>query len=250
VANQRENLLRVDQASVWHGDLHVLGPVSFEVAAGSCSVLLGPSGCGKSTLLAAVAGLQALKTGSATVESGIGQPGLVFQTPNLMPWASALDNVALPLVLAGVERKLAHARALESMARTGIADFAAARPRALSGGMAMRVALARALVTEPAALLLDEPFAAIDELGRRQLNDLVHEVKAAQNIPVLFVTHSVEEAVYMGDQVLVISPRPGRILTQIDVLTQSRDRAFLLSKAFGETVAAARSALAGEAHQL
>jgi NitT/TauT family transport system ATP-binding protein len=168
----------------------------------------------------------------------------VFQDPNLLGWLSAQDNVALPLDLAGTPGEEQKSRALAALDLVGLSSFAKARPRALSGGMAMRVALARALVSKPKALLLDEPFGAIDELGRRDLNDLVHASKKAEGVAVLFVTHSVEEAVYMADRILVISPRPGRIVETIEVPNVMRNPDFVLSDVFAQTVQRARRALA------
>jgi NitT/TauT family transport system ATP-binding protein len=242
-------VLRIDGAVVRFGALHVLGPLSFEVRAGQCVVLLGPSGCGKSTLLAALAGLQALSGGHAYVGDGNALPGFVFQDANLLNWANALDNVALPLALAGLPKSVQTVRAMAALQRVGLGEFAKTKPRALSGGMVMRVALARALVTDPIALLLDEPFAAIDELGRRRLNDLVHREKTERNVAILFVTHSVEEAVYMGDTILVMSPRPGQICARIDVPREKRDGGFLVSPIFGETVSKVRRALSAGASQ-
>jgi NitT/TauT family transport system ATP-binding protein len=242
-------ILRIQDAVVRFGALHVLGPLSFEVKAGECVVLLGPSGCGKSTLLAALAGLQALSGGHAYVGDGTKLPGFVFQDANLLNWANALDNVALPLALAGVAKSDQKVRATAALDRVGLAEFAATKPRALSGGMAMRVALARALVTDPIALLLDEPFAAIDELGRRGLNDLVLREKIERNVAILFVTHSVEEAVYMGDTILVMSPRPGHISARIGVPPEKRDGGFLVSSIFAETVSKVRRALLAGASQ-
>jgi NitT/TauT family transport system ATP-binding protein len=236
----------VENADVRFGALHVLGPLSFTVEAGKCLVLLGPSGCGKSTLLAALAGLQALSSGSAQIGDGQSQPGFVFQSANLLPWATARKNVGLPLALAGVARADQQARAQKALEQVGLAEFGDTRPRALSGGMAMRVALARALVADPTTLLLDEPFAAIDELGRRALNDLVLRVKNEAGLAIIFVTHSVEEAVYMADHILVLSPRPGQIVTQIDVPHPTRDADFLLSDTYAQTVARVRRALAHE----
>jgi NitT/TauT family transport system ATP-binding protein len=236
----------VSDAQVRFGALHVLGPVSFAVAAGQCTVLLGPSGCGKSTLLAALAGLQDLASGTASISGTERKPGFVFQDANLMPWASARDNVALPLALAGVSKAEQNARAMAALEQVNLAAFADAKPRALSGGMAMRVALARALVSAPDILLLDEPFAAIDELGRRALNDLVHTAKNQAGLAIVFVTHSVEEAVYMADKVLVLSPRPGQIVAQIDIPAQMRDGDFLLSSLFAHKVGEVRRALARE----
>jgi NitT/TauT family transport system ATP-binding protein len=241
-------ILRIEHAAVQFGALHVLGPLSFEVKAGQCVVLLGPSGCGKSTLLAALAGLQALSGGRAYVGDGNAQPGFVFQDANLLNWGNALDNVALPLALAGLPKSVQTVRAMAALQRVGLAEFAATKPRALSGGMAMRVALARALVTDPIALLLDEPFAAIDELGRRGLNDLVLREKIERNVAILFVTHSVEEAVYMGDTILVMSPRPGQISARIDVPAEKRDGGFVVSPVFGETVSKVRRALSAGAN--
>jgi NitT/TauT family transport system ATP-binding protein len=234
----------VEDAVVRFGQLLVLGPVSFEIAAGKCVVLLGPSGCGKSTLLAALADLQPLAGGQARVDQSSTRPGFVFQDANLMPWANARDNIALPLALAGIGQSEQVARANIALELVGLSGFGDAKPIALSGGMAMRVALARALVSNPSALLLDEPFAAIDELGRRGLNDLVHKAKQDANIAIVFVTHSVEEAVYMADTILVMSARPGQIIARIQVPDIPRDVAFLVSTDFAELVATTRRALA------
>ena len=237
--------LSAHQACVTFGALNALGPIDLSVKAGECVVLLGPSGCGKSTLLSALAGLQPLASGSVATGSGDSRavPGFVFQEPNLMNWARTIDNVALPLALAGVEKTVRHARALAALTRVGLESFAHAYPRTLSGGMRMRVALARALVNEPTALLLDEPFAAIDELGRRALDDLVLQAKSDQNIAILFVTHSVDEAVYLADRILVLSPRPGRIVAEIHVPSEARGPEFLTSDAYAKAAADARRAL-------
>ena len=243
--------LRVKDSVVKFGDLHALGPLSFDVKAGKCVVLLGPSGCGKSTLLAALAGLQSLSSGEVWAEQSQGQgnkpAGFVFQDANLLGWASALHNVALPLALAKLPRAQQIRRAIDALVSVGLGDFIDARPKALSGGMAMRVALARAMVANPEVLLLDEPFGAIDELSRRDLNDLVHKLKREAHVAILFVTHSVEEAVYMADTILVLSPRPGKIIATIDVRQSARDRAFLLTDTFAQTVMRVRRALASGA---
>jgi NitT/TauT family transport system ATP-binding protein len=182
----------------------------------------------------------------ADAAGGSDIPGVVFQEPNLMNWAHAQDNVALPLVLSGVDKAERLNRAMAALKRVGLANFANAYPRTLSGGMRMRVALARALVNDPSALLLDEPFAAIDELGRRALDDLVLEAKRDRHLAVLFVTHSVDEAVYLADRILVLSPRPGRIMAEIAVPDVPRDPAFLTSPAFAEAAAAARRVLSAQ----
>lgn len=240
--------LSAQQACVRFASLDALGPIDLQVRAGECVVLLGPSGCGKSTLLAALAGLQAVASGTVQADAAGGSdiPGVVFQEPNLMNWASAQDNVALPLALSGVDKAERRARAQAALKRVGLANFATAYPRTLSGGMRMRVALARALVNDPSALLLDEPFAAIDELGRRALDDLVLEAKRDRQLAVLFVTHSVDEAVYLADRILVLSPRPGRIMAEIVVPDVPRDPAFLTSPAFAEAAAATRRVLSAQ----
>jgi NitT/TauT family transport system ATP-binding protein len=236
--------LSVRDLVVAFGGLEALGPVTLEVARGECVVLLGPSGCGKSTLLSVLAGLLAPSAGTA--EASGPPPGMVFQEPTLMPWADATDNVALPLVLSGVAEGAARLRAAEALSACGLASFEHARPSALSGGMRMRCALARALVTEPSVLLLDEPFAAIDEPGRRVLDDLVRGLTVNRGLAVVFVTHSVEEAVYLADRVVLLSARPGRIAGTIPVVWDQPERgtAFLTSAAFAEACAGARRGLA------
>ncbi|MEN9855322.1 MAG: hypothetical protein RLZZ157_448 [Pseudomonadota bacterium] len=238
-------VLAVHAGKVRFGAFDALGPVSLSVRAGQCVVLLGPSGCGKSTLLSAVAGLLPLAEG--TMDARGGPPGFVFQDPTLLPWCNITDNVALPLALAKAPKDEQKRKALAALELVGLGAFAAARPRELSGGMAMRAALARALVTQPDVLLLDEPFGAIDELGRRHLNDLVLDVKNTRQVAMLFVTHSVEEAVYMADTVLVLSHRPGQIVARIDVAAPqgtARHDGFLLSPEFGRKVVEVRKALA------
>lgn len=240
--NDRENILFADALTVTYASgLHALGPVDLSVTAGECVSILGPSGCGKSTLLAALIGLILPTTGSARCGDGR-PPGVVFQEPTLMPWATVAENVALPVKLAGEEGGEGAAR--EALKLAGLEGFDGVRPSGLSGGMRMRVALARALVGTPKALLLDEPFAAIDEIGRRSLDDLVLRLKSELGLAVLFVTHSVEEAVYLGDRVVVMTPRPGRIAAQIEVPRVPRDDSFFATPAFIEAAAAARAALA------
>ena len=191
-----------------------LGPFSLALEAGETVALIGPSGCGKSTALRLLAGLEAPTRGRASLGQGRGETSVVFQAPTLMPWATAEANVALPLELAGVPRAQAQARAHQALAQVRLAGAEGAKPAQLSGGMAMRVSLARALVTRPKLLLLDEPFAALDEITRRALADDVQRLWAELEPAIVFVTHNVEEALYMAGRVVVMTPGPGHIASQ------------------------------------
>ena len=191
-----------------------LGPFSLSLAVGETVALIGPSGCGKSTALRLLAGLEKPTRGRAVLASAKGETSVVFQAPTLMPWASAQDNVALPLALSGVARAEARARAHEALAKVRLAGAEAAKPAQLSGGMAMRVSLARALVTRPKLLLLDEPFAALDEITRRALADDIQVLAAELKPAIVFVTHNVEEAVYMAGRLVVMTSGPGRIASE------------------------------------
>jgi NitT/TauT family transport system ATP-binding protein len=187
-----------------------LGPFDFALAPGEIVALVGPSGCGKSTALRLLAGLEAPTRGTVARASGRGETSVVFQAPTLMPWASALENVALPLELARTPRRAARDQAAGALVRVKLAGAESAKPAQLSGGMAMRVSLARALVTNPKLLLLDEPFAALDEITRRDLAEDVHHLWAQTRPAIVFVTHNVEEAAYMASRVLVMTRGPGR----------------------------------------
>ena len=201
------------------GTLAVQG-IDLTVAEGDFLALLGPSGCGKSTLLRLVARLAAPSEGRIDWPQGRPGPrdiGFVFQEPTLMPWATALANVALPLRLAGMPRREARERAAESLARVELRGFEAAYPRALSGGMRMRVSIARALVTRPRLLLMDEPFAALDEITRFRLNNDLLTLWERDRFTAVFVTHSVFESVYLSRRVIVMAARPGRIAADVAV---------------------------------
>ncbi len=189
--------------------------VDLQIGAGEFVVLLGPSGCGKSTLLRLIAGLDAPNSGTITWHDkpAPGEIGFVFQDPTLMPWADAQANVAMPLRLRGVADAQARARAALSL--VGLDDFATARPATLSGGMRMRVSIARALAARPRVLLMDEPFAALDEFTRHRLQDDVLRITAELGCTTVFVTHSLYEGAYLADRIVLMRARPGQIAAEI-----------------------------------
>jgi NitT/TauT family transport system ATP-binding protein len=225
-----------------------LDGLDLDVRAGEFLSLLGPSGCGKSTALRILAGLSEPSQGAVTWadDAAAGNParsiGFVFQEPTLMPWARVFDNVFLPLRLTGADRSRAKPRVMEALARVGIADFAEAYPRELSGGMRMRVSIARALVTAPRVLLMDEPFAALDEITRFKLNDDLVALWRALNMTVVFVTHSVFESVYLSQRIVVMTNRPGRVSSELIIDESERDARFRTSAEY-----AAHCRLASEA---
>lgn len=194
-----------------------LGPIDLTVARGEIVALVGASGAGKSSTLRLLAGLQTATAGDVTRAAGVGRTGLVFQSPTLMPWADARTNVALPLELAGAPRSQARDAAAAALTAVGLGDRLDARPSQLSGGMAMRVALARALVTGPDLLLLDEPFAALDSVTRRRLIEDLHTLWATADPrpAVVFVTHDIEEAVYLAQRVVVLAAATGRPMADL-----------------------------------
>ncbi|HEX4635400.1 MAG TPA: ABC transporter ATP-binding protein [Rhizomicrobium sp.] len=204
------------------GGTEALRDLSFTVKAGEFVSLLGPSGCGKSTALRLVAGLLQPDSGTVAYPGGKPEIGFVFQEPTLMPWADALTNARLPLDLKRALRSQTEAQAVAALARVGLKGFEHAYPRELSGGMKMRVSIARALAAKPKLLLLDEPFAALDEITRDALGDDLLRLWREDGLTVLFVTHSVSESSYLSQRVLVMTPRPGRVSADI-TLAAGRD---------------------------
>ncbi|MEO8158008.1 MAG: ABC transporter ATP-binding protein [Betaproteobacteria bacterium] len=196
-----------------------LEPIDLTVREGEFVTIVGPSGCGKSTLLRLIAGLSAPSTGDISLSPGFTPPRLayVFQSPTLMPWANVRANVRLPLDLAGMARSEAEQATDHVLDLVGLQECARAFPRELSGGMQMRVSIARALATGPRLLLMDEPFGALDEITRNRLDREISELSARENLTVLFVTHSIYEAVFLSSRVLVMSPRPGHIAGEVAI---------------------------------
>jgi NitT/TauT family transport system ATP-binding protein len=197
-----------------------LEEVSYSLKQGELVSLLGPSGCGKTTLLRIMAGMTRASAGRVEFRGReITGPqedfGFVFQTPNLLPWRNVLSNVLFPMEIAGRNDAAARARARELLELVGLSGFAKSRPHQLSGGMKQRVALCRALVPQPSLLLMDEPFGALDELTRMEMQDLLLDIRRLSGATVVFVTHSISEAVYLADEVLVFSRRPGRVIDRI-----------------------------------
>jgi NitT/TauT family transport system ATP-binding protein len=228
-----------------------LAGLDLEIRPGEFVALLGPSGCGKSTALRIIAGLSEPTDGVVEWPAAAGAAqnksriGFVFQDPTLMPWASVLTNVLLPLDLQGAPPADGAGRAAAVLDRVGLTDFRGAYPRELSGGMRMRVSIARALVTEPQLLLMDEPFAALDEITRFTLNDDLLQTWQALRPTVVFVTHSVFESVYLASRIVVMAARPGRVFTELAIdAPYPRDRNFRTSSEYAADCRRASEALA------
>jgi NitT/TauT family transport system ATP-binding protein len=228
-----------------------LAKLDLDIRLGEFVSLLGPSGCGKSTALRIVAGLIDPTDGSVEWPGSAGDDhrgdiGFVFQEPTLMPWANAADNVWMPLRLRGVSRRDAQERIEDGLAQVGLAGFAKAYPRELSGGMKMRVSIARALSLRPKLLLMDEPFAALDEITRFKLNDDLLRLQRDLGCTVVFVTHSVYESVYLSSRIVVMAARPGRVVAEIPVdAPRGRDEDFRASAAYAELCRQTSHALHG-----
>jgi NitT/TauT family transport system ATP-binding protein len=237
-----------------HGTVTALEPVSITIKEGEFISIVGPSGCGKSTLLRLISGLDQASGGSITLDvSGRKRPvGFVFQEPVLLPWKSIIDNVRFPLDTSGVSRAQGDKTALDLIKMVGLAGFEKALPRQLSGGMRQRAAIARALSDDPPILLMDEPFSAVDLLTRDNLNDELLRIWQSTGKTILLVTHSVEEAAYLADRVMVMTARPGKLKCVHNVeLPRPRGEETKLDPAYHALVAQLRRDLrtpAGEAH--
>ncbi|MBT3189510.1 MAG: ABC transporter ATP-binding protein [Anaerolineae bacterium] len=217
-----------------NGGLHAVKNISFEVCPQEFLCVVGPSGCGKSTLLRVLANLLNPTSGKVAFAGGEPRIGMVFQDSNLMPWRSALENITLPLELEGIDIDEAHARAQNLIDLVGLNGFEDNLPRDLSGGMAHRVALARSLVHDPDILLLDEPFASLDALTRERMGAELLRIWQTHQKTVIMVTHSISEALFLADRVLVLTQRPGSIKLDLEVdLPRPRTEEMLYTPKFG-----------------
>jgi len=251
-APSRALLQLADVSKTFSNKTRALEGVDLTVRPGEFLTLLGPSGCGKSTLLKMIAGLSAPTTGTidwpTSTYDALGEPdrslGFVFQEPTLLPWRTVFDNVYLPLMLGGARRRDVRERIFEVLAQVGLTRFADAYPRELSGGMKMRVSVARAMVTNPRILLMDEPFAALDEITRTKLNNDLLQLFAKNNLTVIFVTHSVYESVYLSSRIVVMSARPGRMSAEIAIAAPyPRNEDFRVSPLYNDYCRRASEAL-------
>lgn len=231
-----------DVEKVYPNGTHALSGTSLQIRRGEFVSLLGPSGCGKSTLLKMFGGLEQPTGGSTRVHDAGGRENalqrsmaMVFQEATLMPWARVAENVRLPLKLAGMSREESEPRIQDALERVGLSQFAQVYPRELSGGMQMRVSIARALVVQPSILLMDEPFGALDEFTRNRLDGDLHQLWRERGFTVVFVTHSIYESVFLSSRVVVMAARPGRVIADVPVQTDlPRDEAFRVSAPFVE----------------
>ena len=231
------------------GEVHALDAVSLQVNVGGFVCLVGPSGCGKSTLLKMLAGLLEPTRGQLTVQGQAAHAqcnvGMVFQRPALLPWRNVLGNILLPSIIIRMDRQHALERAHELLELVGLSDFATKYPNELSGGMQQRVAICRALLCQPTLLLMDEPFAALDAMTREELSVELLRIWQHEPKTVLFVTHSISEAILLADQVVIISSRPGRVVRTIDVnIPRPRDLSATQLAIFQDYTAIIRSEIA------
>lgn len=253
-ARKRPLVVMRDVSKVFSSGTLALSGMSLTVESGEFVSLLGPSGCGKSTALRIIAGLGDASAGSIDWPSsrinskGLpeGDIGFVFQEPTLMPWKNVFGNVHLPLKLRGVSKAAARDQIMSVLETVGLQDFAEAYPRELSGGMKMRVSIARALVTKPKLLLMDEPFAALDEITRQKLNDDVLQLWKTTGITVIFVTHSVFESAYLSNRIVVMKARPGRVHADIPLITSlERDAHYRTSEEYRQACETVSHSLIG-----
>jgi NitT/TauT family transport system ATP-binding protein len=200
---------------IFPGGVAALESLDLTIRSGEFLAILGPSGCGKSTLLRLIAGLDSPTTGS--IHRAAAELAYVFQDAHLLPWRNVLSNIVLPLELKGVDHRERHDRAIRVIEQVGLSDAVDRYPAQLSGGMRMRVSLARALITDPKLLLLDEPFAALDEITRQRLDEQLRELWIEHKITTIFVTHSTNEATFLAQRAIVLSPRPGRIVLDMPI---------------------------------
>jgi len=232
-----------------NGGLNTIANINLSVQSGEFLCIVGPSGCGKTTLLQLLGGLLPATTGQVWLDDElITEPhpaiGFVFQKPNLMPWRTVLDNVLLPLQMSGTAADTARQQALDALSMVGLSDFVDNYPKALSGGMEQRVAVARALVQQPRLLLLDEPFSALDALTRERLNFKLMHIWHSQHLTTLMVTHNISEAVLLADRVLVLSSRPATIAAEFCIeLPRPRPAGIEYSQEFGNLAYRIRQAI-------
>lgn len=237
----RSGTVIVSGLSHRYGEMLAIDNVDIKIETGKFVVIVGPSGCGKSSLLMMMGGLSKQTEGSIECAGRpMGDPdpsriGIVFQEPSLLPWLSALANVEFPLQLRGVPKEVRAQRAMQELDRVGLSKFADRYPHELSGGMKQRVSIARGLVQDPPILLMDEPFAALDEQTRLTMSDELLHIWETTNKTLVFVTHSLTEAVYLADEVIVMSGRPGKIVDRINIeLERPRSLGMVNSPLFSE----------------
>lgn len=244
---ERQRLLdMLDVDKVFGGDVVALKSMSLDVNDGDFISLLGPSGCGKSTALRLIAGLSEPSSGRIqwAEGSGAGEIGVVFQEPTLMPWATVAQNVYLPFKLRGQSYSSVRDDIMDVLRLVGLEGFLNAYPRELSGGMKMRVSIARAMATKPKLILMDEPFAALDEITRFKLNNDLLALKSKIGCTVIFVTHSVFESVFLSDRIVVMAARPGRVIREVNVAEPyPRSEVFRTSAEYATHCRAASDAL-------
>jgi NitT/TauT family transport system ATP-binding protein len=237
-----QSSIRLEGVSCAFGTVEAVRNVTLGFEEGSFTALVGPSGCGKTTILRLIGGLEELQTGSLD-RAPTATLGFAFQEPRLLPWRNIRDNVALPLELARVATSERRARALEALERIQLADAALRFPYQLSGGMKMRAAIARALISRPRVLLLDEPFGALDEVTRHELDLALRKLWEAERCTTILVTHSIPEAAFLAERIVVLSPRPARVVAEITTPTLTRDATTWTHEDLGACVRRASDAL-------